>query len=136
MVLFEKPSRYHGGHSHIGSGVLWKIIVTQHSPPLHQEMQLELYHAKRKAFIHFVQKRCRVLWAPSHLRWTEFWSDESFQPVFGKNRILRAKDEKDHLDCYHRKVQKPASVMVWGSISAIGPFHVILPYSIFTIFTV
>ena len=25
----------------MGLGVLWKIIVTQHSPPLHQEMQLE-----------------------------------------------------------------------------------------------
>ena len=41
-VLFEKPSFYHDGNSHMGSGVLWKIIVTQHSPPLHQEMQLEI----------------------------------------------------------------------------------------------
>ena len=29
--------------------------------------------------------------------------------------ILRAKNEKDHPDCYQQKVQKPASVMVWGS---------------------
>ena len=41
-VRFEKPSCYHDGHSHMGSGVLWKIIVTQHSPLLHQEMQLEI----------------------------------------------------------------------------------------------
>ena len=38
---------------------------------------------------------------------------------FGKNGhwILHAKDEKDHPDCYQRKVQKSASVMVWGCIS-------------------
>ena len=24
--------------SHMGTGILWKIIVTQHSLPLHQEM--------------------------------------------------------------------------------------------------
>ena len=42
VVLFEKPSCYHDGHSHIGLGVLWKIIVTQHSPLLHKQMQLEI----------------------------------------------------------------------------------------------
>ena len=51
-----------------------------------------------------------------------------FRLVFGKNgcRILRAKDEKDHPDCYQRKVQKPASVMVWGCISAhgMGDLHI------------
>ena len=77
----------------------------------------------------------RILWARSHLRWTErqwkrvLWSDEStFQLVFGKNghRILCAKDEKDHPDCYQQKVQKPASVMVWGCISAhsMGDLHI------------
>ena len=74
-----------------------------------KKCNLKLYYAKRKAFINFAQKRRRVLWARSHLRWTErqwkcvLWSDEStFQLVFGKNgrRILRAKDEKDHPDCY------------------------------------
>jgi len=49
------------------------------------------------------------------------WSDEStFLIVFGNpgRRVLRAKEEKDHPDCYQRKVQKPASVMVWGGVSA------------------
>ena len=37
VVLFEKPSWcYHDGHSHMSLGVLWKIIVSQHSLPLHQ----------------------------------------------------------------------------------------------------
>ena len=46
----------------------------------------------RKAFINFAQKHCQVLWARSHLRWTErqwkrvLWSDESiFQRFLGEN---------------------------------------------------
>ena len=30
----------------MGSGVLWKILVTPHSPPLHQEMQTEIVLCK------------------------------------------------------------------------------------------
>ena len=30
------------------------------------------------------------------------------------------KEEKDHPDCYQRKVQKPASVMVWGCVNTSG----------------
>ena len=47
-VLFEKPSCYHDGHSHMGSGILRKIIVTQHSPPLHQEIELEIVLSKEE----------------------------------------------------------------------------------------
>ena len=91
--------------------------------------KLKLYHAKRKPYINNTQKRRRLLWARAHVRWTEakwksvLWSDEStFQIVFGNNgrRVLRTKEEKDHPDCYQRKVQKPASVMVWGCVSAHG----------------
>ena len=53
----------------MGSGILWKILVTQHSPPPHQEMQLEMQ--KRTAFINFAQKHRWVLGARSNLRWTE-----------------------------------------------------------------
>ena len=57
------------------------------------------------------------------------WSDEStFQIVFGNHgrHVLRVKEGKDHSDCYQRKVQKPASVMVWGCVSAsgIGNLHI------------
>ena len=91
--------------------------------------KLKLYHAKRKPYINNTQKHCRLLWARAHLRWTDakwksvLWSDEStFQIVFGNHgrRVLRAKEEKDHPDCYQCKVQKPASVMVWGCVSAHG----------------
>ena len=40
---------YHDGHSYMGSGVLReKIIVTQHSPLLHQEMQLQIALCKEE----------------------------------------------------------------------------------------
>ena len=52
-VLFEKPSCYHDGHSHMGSGVLWKITITLHSPPLHQEMQLEIVLCKEEGIYEF-----------------------------------------------------------------------------------
>ena len=90
--------------------------------------KLKLYTAKWKPYINSIQKCCWPLWPRAHLRWTEakwksaLWSDKStFQIVFGNhNRVLRAKEEKDHPHCYQCKVQKPASVMVWGCVSAHG----------------
>ena len=98
-----------------------------------KKCNLKLFYAKMKASINFAQKQRQVLWVRSYLRWTgkqwKLWSDESTsQLVFGKNghQILRAKGEKDHPDCSQRKVQKPASVMVWGCISAhdMGDLHI------------
>ena len=91
--------------------------------------KLKLYYAKRKPFLNNTQKRRRLGWARAHLRWTDakwksvLWSDEStFQIVFGNcgRRVLRTKEEKNHLDCYRCKGQNPSSVMVWGCISAQG----------------
>ncbi len=82
--------------------------------------QLKLYHVKR---------RCRVLWGKAHLKWTVskwksvLWSDESkFDILVGNHGhcILRAKEEGDLPACHQRSVQKPASLMVWGCISAYG----------------
>ncbi len=39
--------------------------------------QLKLYHAKRKPYVNMVQKRCCVLWAKAHLKWT-FQSGKAF----------------------------------------------------------
>ncbi len=98
--------------------------------------QLKLYHAKRKPYVNMVQKRRRVLWAKAHLKWTVskwksvLWSDESkFDILVGNHgrRVLRAKEERDLPVCYQRSVQKPASLMVWGCISAygMGSLHVL-----------
>ncbi len=89
--------------------------------------QLKLYHAKRKPYVNMVQKHRRVLWAKAHLKWTVsnwksvLWTDESKFDILVVNhgrRVLRAKEEGDLPACYQRSVQKPASLMVWGCISA------------------
>ncbi len=77
--------------------------------------------------MNMVQKRRPVLWAKAHLKWTVskwksvLWSDESkFDILVGNHgrRVLRAKEEGDLPACYQRLFQKPASLMVWGCISA------------------
>ncbi len=83
-----------------------------------------------------VQKRRRVMWAKAHLKWTVskwksvLWSDESkFDILVGnhRRRVLWAKEEGDLPACHQRSVQKPASLMVWGCISAygMGSLHVL-----------
>ncbi len=76
-----------------------------------------------------VQKRRCVLWAKAHLKWTvSKWksvllSDESkFDNLVGNHRrcVLRAKEEGDLPACHQHSVQKPASLVVWGCISAYG----------------
>ncbi len=82
------------------------------------------------------QKRHRVLWAKAHLKWTvSKWksvllSDEcKLDILVGNHRrcVLRAKEEGDLPACYQHSVQKPASLMVWGCISAygMGSLHVL-----------
>ncbi len=98
--------------------------------------QLKLYHAKRKPYVNMVQKRCHVLWAKAHLKWTVskwksvLWSDESkFDILVGNHgrRVLRAKEEGELPACYQLSIQNPASLMVWGCISAygMGSLHVL-----------
>ncbi len=93
--------------------------------------QLKLYHAKRKPYVNMVQKRRRVLWAKTVSKWKSvLWSDESkFDILVGNHgrRVLWAKEEGDLPACYQRSVQKPASLKVWGCISAygLGSLHVL-----------
>ncbi len=76
-----------------------------------------------------IQKRRRFLWAKAHLKWTVakwktvLWSDESkFEVLFGKlgRHVIRTKEDNDNPSCNQRSVQKPASLMVWGCMSACG----------------
>ena len=64
--------------------------------------------------------RCSLI-IQTQIQWS--WDDESkFQIVFENHRrcVFLAKDKKDHQDCYQFEVQKLASVIVWGCISAHG----------------
>ncbi len=79
--------------------------------------------------MNMVQKRCRVLWAKAHLKWTVsewksvLWSDEYKLAILVGNhgpRVLRAKEGRDLSACYQLSVQKPASLMVWGCNNAYG----------------
>ncbi|KAK3523520.1 hypothetical protein QTP70_001888 [Hemibagrus guttatus] len=91
--------------------------------------QLKLYRSKKKPYLNMIQKRRRFLWAKAHLKWTVakwktvLWSDESkFEVLFGKlgRHVIRTKEDKDKPSCYQHSVQKPASLMVWGCMSACG----------------
>ncbi len=86
--------------------------------------------------MNLAHKRCRVLWAKAHLKWTVWkwksvlWSDESKFDIFVENhgrRVFRAKEEGDLPACYQCSVQKPAYLMVWECISAysMGSLHVL-----------
>ncbi len=91
--------------------------------------RLKLYRSKKKPYLNMIQKRRRFLWAKAHLKWTVakwktvLWSDESkFEVLFGKlgRHVIRTKEDKDNPSCYQHSVQKPASLMVWGCMSACG----------------
>ncbi len=91
--------------------------------------RLKLYRSKKKPHLNMIHKRRRFLWAKAHLKWTVakwktfLWSDESkFEVLFGKlgRHVIRTKEDKDNPSCYQRSVQKPASLMVWGCMSACG----------------
>ncbi|KAK3534617.1 hypothetical protein QTP86_016770, partial [Hemibagrus guttatus] len=90
--------------------------------------RLKLYRSKKKPYLNMIQKRRRFLWAKAHLKWTVakwktvLWSDESKFVLFGKLgcHVIRTKEDKDNPSCYQRSVQKPASLMVWGCMSACG----------------
>ncbi len=80
---------------------------------------LKLYRSKKKPYLNMIQKRRRFLWAKAHLKWTvPKWE----ALLFGKlgRHVIRTKEDKDNPSCYQRSVQKPASLMVWGCMSACG----------------
>ncbi|KAK3555069.1 hypothetical protein QTP86_007979 [Hemibagrus guttatus] len=91
--------------------------------------RLKLYRSKKKPYLNMIQERRRFLWAKANLKWTVakwktvLWSDQSkFEDLFGKlgRHVIRTKEDKDNPSCYQRSVQKPASLMVWGCMSACG----------------
>ncbi len=83
-----------------------------------------------------VQKHCCDLWAKAHLKLTVskwkivLWSDVSRFDILVINygrRVLRPEEEGDLPACHQCSVQKPASLMVQGCISAYSmtSFHVL-----------
>ncbi len=120
----------------MGPGILPETTVGKHNPPCHLQMPHKALSCKRKPYVNMVQKHRHVLWAKAHLKWTVskwnsvLWSDESkFDTLVGNHGcgVLRAKEEGELPACHQHSVQKPASLMVWGCISAysMGSLHVL-----------
>lgn len=94
-----------------------------------KRMGYGFYTAKEKPLLTSLQKKKRLRFAKDHENWTLdqwreiIWSDESkFEVTVGDERkkVVRNKDEAFHNDCIKRKVKFPASVMIWGCMSAQG----------------
>lgn len=76
-----------------------------------------------------MQKSNRLKWVKDKQNWTQrqwdaiIFSDESkFDLTVGdqRSRVIRNKNEAFHPDCLKRSIKFPASLMVWGCMSAKG----------------
>ncbi len=106
----------------MGPGILPETTVGKYNPPCHLQMPTKALSCKKEAICEHGPEAPCVLWAEAVSKWKSvLWSDESkFYILVGNHgrRVLRAKEEGDLPVCYQRSVQKPASLMVWGCISA------------------
>ncbi len=120
----------------MGPGILPETTVGKHNPPCHLQMPTKALSCKKEAICEHGPEApsCPVgqgSFKMDCLKWKSvLWSDESkFDILVGNHgrRVLRAKEEGDLPACYQRSVQKPASLMVWGCISAygMGSLHVL-----------
>ncbi len=92
----------------MGTGILPETTVGKHNAPCHLRMPTTALSCQKEAIYEHGPE------APS---------DESkFDNLVGnhRRRVLQAKEEGDLPACYQLSVQKPASLMVWGCISAYG----------------
>ncbi len=113
-----------------------ETTVGKHNPPCHLQMPTKALSCKKEAICEHGTEApsCPVgqgSFKMSVWKWKSvLWSDESkFDILVGNHRrhVLRAKEEGDLPACHQRSVQKPASLMVWGCISAygMGSLHVL-----------
>ncbi len=118
----------------MGPGILPETTVGKHNPPCHLQMPTKALSCKKEAICEHGPEApsCPVGQGSFKMYCfkVEKWSDESkFDILVGNHgrRVLRAKEEGDLPACHQRSVQKPASLMVWGCISAygMGSLHVL-----------
>ena len=117
-------------------GILPETTFGKHNPPCHLQMPTKALSCKKEAICKHGLEAPLFPVGQGSFKWTiskwnsVLWSDESkFDILVGNHgrRVLRAKEEGDLPSCYQRSVQKPASLMVWGCISAdsMGSLHVL-----------
>ncbi len=121
----------------MGPGILPETTVGKHNLPCHLQMPTKALSCKKEAICgHGPEAQSCPVGQGSFkmdcfkVEKCSVWSDESkFDILVGnhRRRVLRAKKEGYLPACYQRSVQKPASLMVWGCISAygMGSLHVL-----------
>ncbi len=111
----------------MGPGILPETTVCKHNPPCHLQMPTKALSCKNEAICEHGSETPPCPLGQGSLKITVskwesvIWSDESKLDILVGNhgcRVLRAKEEGELPACYQRSVQKPASLMVWGCISA------------------
>ncbi len=120
----------------MGPGILPATTVSKHNQPCHLQMPTKAQSCKKEAICEHgpeapscpvgqgsFKMDCLKVEKCSMVR------ESKFDIIVGNHgrRVLRAKEEGDLPACYQRSVQKPASLMVWGCISAygMGSLHVL-----------
>ncbi len=114
----------------MGPGILPETTVGKHNPPCHLQMPTIALSYKKEAICEHGPEAPSCPMGQGSTWKSVLWSDESKFDILVGNprlRVLRAREEGDLPVCYQRSVQKPASLIVWGCISAygMGSLHVL-----------
>ncbi len=120
----------------MGPRILPEITVGKHNLPCYLQMPSKALSCKKEAICEHGPEAllCPVgqgSFKGTFSKWKSvLWSDESkFEILVGNHgrHVLLGKEEGDLPACYQHSVQKPASLMVWGCISAygMGSLHVL-----------
>ncbi len=120
----------------LGPEILPETTFGKHNPPCHLQISIKSISCKKEAICeHGPEAASCPVGQDSFKRivskWKSVqWSDESkFDILVGNHRrcVLRAKEEGDLPVCHQRSVKNPASLTVWGWISAygMGSLHVL-----------
>ncbi len=107
----------------MGPEILPETTVGKHNPPCHLQRPTKPLSCKKEAICEHGPE------APSCPVGQGSFKESKFDILVGNNRrhVLRAKEEGDLQVRYQHSVQKPASLIVWGCISAygMGSLHVL-----------
>ncbi len=118
----------------MGPRILPETTVGKHHPPCHLQMPTEALSCKKEAICEHGPEALSCPVGQSSFKIDCFKVEKcsmvrrvKFDILVGNHgcRVLQAKVERDLPACYQRSVQKPASLMVWGCISAysMGSLH-------------
>ncbi len=117
----------------MGPGILPETTVGKHNPPCHLQMPTKALSCKKEAICEHGPEALSCPVGQGSFKMdcfkVEKCSMSKFDILVGNpgRCVLRAKEEGDLPAFYQHSVQKPASLMVWGCISAygMGSLHVL-----------